>query len=96
VARDAHDIQRYVNRTWDLTESIGFTPEPPVDLNDKIVHTLKVFAAAPYAFDVEQGIPGRSRPYPFFWIEIYNEETRSQVLAGLQQDLDNAIAAVVE
>lgn len=94
--KDAHDIQRYVNRTWDLTESIGFTLEPPQEFNGAVVHRLEVFAAAPYAFDVEEGIPGRSRPYPFFWVEIYNEERRQQVLAGLQQDLDGAIAAVAE
>ena len=82
---DAHDIQRYVNRTWYLTNSIGYTIEPW--RSGKA--TLLVFATAPYAQAVEEGIPGRSRPYPFFWHEIYGFQ--DLLIENLRQAVAEAV-----
>jgi hypothetical protein len=67
---DAHDIQRYINRSWYLTRSIGYTIEPWRQGKASLI----LFATAPYAQAVEEGIPGRSRPYPFFWKEVYGHQ----------------------
>lgn len=58
----------FQNRTFRLERSIdydiiAFTPENPA--------RGVVFALTEYASDVEFGIPGRSRPYPFFWPVYY-------------------------
>lgn len=64
--RDAHAIQRYVNRTFYLSTSIGWEVQHPSDA----VWRLRMFAPPWYAEAVEYGT-SRSQPYPFFWIEVY-------------------------
>jgi hypothetical protein len=49
----------FQNRTFQLEHSIGFSQDEDV--------SVTVFAMAPYASQVEFGVPGHSRPYPFFW-----------------------------
>lgn len=65
-ARDAHEIQRYINRTWNLTNSTTSTTDHD-QLEDRIRTTFR--ADTDYAEAVEFGTP-RSRPYPFFWMEV--------------------------
>lgn len=94
---DAHDIQRYVNRTWDLTESIGYNLEPTQHHGaDLQLHPMRVFAAAPYAFDVENGVPGRSRAYPFFWQELTGGPHVEAFPADLAQAAHDLLASVAE
>ena len=92
---DAQSIHRYVNRTWDLTESIKHDMEPPRGTSP-VVHTIRVFAAAPYAFDVEHGVPGRSRAYPFFWKEITNALWRHDLDITLTDGLNDLLASMAE
>lgn len=66
---DAHDIRRYVNRTWYLTNSITFDLQLMSDKTER----LRIFTPAFYASMVENGT-ARSRPYPFFWVEVYGLE----------------------
>lgn len=47
------------NRTFRLEGSLDFDVIP--------FDHVTVFALTGYASDVEFGIPGRSRPYPYFW-----------------------------
>lgn len=66
---DAHDIQRYVNRTWNLTRSIAY------DVRDVGggVQQLRMYTPVWYAELVEFGTP-RSRAYPFFWPAVHGLE----------------------
>ena len=48
----------FQNRTFRLEGSIDF---------DVTLWAVSVFALTGYASEVEFGVPGRSRPYPFFW-----------------------------
>lgn len=62
----------YIDRTGWLTASMGFTLEPyrtwdPKTGTASALPTLYIFATAPHADAVEWGVPGHSRPYPFFW-----------------------------
>ena len=66
---DAHEVMRYVNRTWYLTNSITFDTQ----LMSEKTERLRVFTPAFYAGMVEYGT-ARSKAYPFFWIEIYGLE----------------------
>ena len=56
----------FQNRTGRLERSIGYT----LNMVDNQLQ-LQVFALAPYAVAVEQGVPGHSAPYPFFWPTFY-------------------------
>ena len=67
--RDAHDIQRYVNRTWYLTRSIEYDVRPWS--GDRL--EIRIYTPAYYAHWVENGTP-RSRAYPFFWVEVYGQQ----------------------
>lgn len=95
-ASDAHDIQRYVNRTWNLTNSIGYEVQAPQEMGGMVLQPMRVAAAESYAFDVENGVPGHSRAYPFFWIEL----TGGPVIEGfgdvLQAAVDELLASVSE
>lgn len=93
---DAHDIQRYVNRTWDLTESIGFNLEPTREEGSVHWHPMRVFAATPYAYDVENGVPGKSRPYPFFWQELTGGPVVAALPDVLTRGLHDLLASVAE
>lgn len=64
--RDAHNIQRYVNRTWYLTTTIGYDVAQITGGTTRV----RMYSPASYAEAVEFGTP-RSAPYPFFWIEVY-------------------------
>lgn len=86
---DAHAIQRYINRTWNLTNTIEFKVQPFVS----DMARLELAANAAYAYDIENGT-SRSQPYPFFWQEVYQVE--NDALADLQQALDEAVLAVTE
>lgn len=86
---DAHAIQRYINRTWNLTTSITTELHPWVN---QFVQ-LELRADAPYAFDIENGTP-RNQPYPFFWQEVYQLE--ADIMPDLQQALDEAVLAITE
>lgn len=94
---DAHDIQRYVNRTWDLTESIGYNLEPTQQQGGgMLLHPMRVFASAPYAADVEMGVPGKSRPYPFFWKELTGGPVVEAVPEVLAAGATELLASVAE
>lgn len=69
---DAHEIQRYINRTYYLTTSIGYDV---VKLGAEIWR-LRMFAPPFYAEAVEYGTP-RSRAYPFFWPAVYGFEQQA-------------------
>ena len=70
--RDAHDVQRYVNRSWYLTNSIMFDVE---DRGQTL--RLRLYTPAWYAELVEHGTP-RSQAYPFFWPPIRTLEPLAQ------------------
>lgn len=57
----------FINRTGRLERSIGYHVESPRDH----FYELHIYALAPYAEAVELGVPGRSRPYAFFWPAFY-------------------------
>ena len=58
----------FQNRTFRLEHSIGTSwREFDVDVAVGQNASASVFALADYASQVEFGVPGRSRPYPFFW-----------------------------
>lgn len=65
----------YIDRTGWLTDSIGFSLEamPTWDLRGTApaLPTLMVFATAPHAAAIEYGVPGHSRPFPFFYFHIF-------------------------
>lgn len=84
---DAHDIQRYVNRTWDLSNSIEYEVQPAQNHGGMLLLPMKVAATEVYAFDVENGVPGHSRAYPFFWKEL----TGGPVIEGFQDLLQQAV-----
>ena len=48
----------FQNRTFRLEGSIDY---------DVTLSAVTVFALTEYASEVEFGVPGRSRPYPYFW-----------------------------
>jgi hypothetical protein len=64
--RDAHAIQRYVNRTYYLSTSIGYDVARVSDG----MWRVRMFAPPFYAEAVEYGTP-KSAAYPFFWVEVY-------------------------
>jgi len=66
---DAHDIQRYVNRTWNLTRSIAYDVQR---LSGETIR-LRMYTPTWYAEPVEFGTP-RSRAYPFFWPAVHGLE----------------------
>ena len=66
---DAHAIQRYINRTYYLSTTIGYE----VQRTHADQWRLRMFAPPFYAELVEYGTP-KSAPYPFFWIEVYGFE----------------------
>lgn len=70
--KDAHDIQRYVNRSWYLTNSIMYDTE---DRGQAI--RVRFYTPAWYAELVENGTP-RSQAYPFFWPAIRGLEPIAQ------------------
>ncbi len=67
-ANDAHEIKRYVNRTWDLTNSIAFAVAQWA--GDLSTLTMEAGRDLDYAEAVEQGT-SHSRAYPFFWLQVY-------------------------
>jgi hypothetical protein len=67
--RDAHQIQRYVNRTYYLTTSIGYE----VQRIAQDTWRLRMFAPPYYAEAVEYGT-AKSAAYPFFWVAVYGFE----------------------
>lgn len=67
--RDAHAIQRYVNRTYYLTTSIGWD----VARVSGGSWRLRMYAPPFYAEAVEYGTP-KSAAYPFFWVEVYGHQ----------------------
>ena len=93
---NAHDVQRYINRTWTLTESIGFEIEPPELQGLSIYHGVRVFASAPYAADLEQGVPGQNRAYPFYWQEIYAGGPREALEQEINASLNDLLASLAE
>lgn len=75
----------FQNRTGRLERSIGYHIEVvPGSLQ------LFVYALAPYAIAVEEGVEGHSRPYPFFWATFY------EFLPDLIDGLGSAVAAAFE
>lgn len=93
---NAHEVGRYINRTEDLSQSIGYSLEPPASYADIVKHQVRLFAATVYAYDVEHGVPGRSKAYPYFWPEIHSEERRAMGEADLTHEINEAVAAVGE
>jgi hypothetical protein len=91
--RDAHLIERYVNRTWRLTNSIAYDIQAISDMLER----LRVVATPFYAALVEFGT-ARSRPYPFFWIEMYGleEMARQRVHNNVLKTLQNHQKAYVD
>lgn len=57
------DTHTFQNRTFRLEGSIDFDVVHFTTVGPYVV----VFALTEYASQVEFGVPGRSRPYPFFW-----------------------------
>lgn len=57
----------FQNRTYRLEGSIGHSVEP----FENGQAFASVFALTSYASLVEFGVPGKSRPYPFFWPVFY-------------------------
>lgn len=71
----AYGENAYIDRSGWLTDSIAYTLEPfqtwsPSDGSASALPTLTIVATAPYADAIEFGVPGRARPYPFFWPTI--------------------------
>lgn len=58
VADDARANHPYTDRTGDLTSSIQAIAGPGL-------YEAQVFAGTEYASYVEEGVSGRSRPYPY-------------------------------
>lgn len=83
--RDAHAIQRYVNRTYYLTTSIGYE----VQRVASDTWRLRMFAPPSYAEAVEYGTP-KSAAYPFFWLAVYGFE--SAALADLTKAFMGVLA----
>jgi hypothetical protein len=81
--RDAHSIQRYVNRTWTLTRSIVYTLG--TWSGDKLA--VKFFALAWYADAIENGT-ARTKAYPFFWKVV-----QADLAALTRQVVDDAAAS---
>lgn len=75
----------FINRTGRLERSIGYHIEV---VNDHL--QLHVYALAPYAVAVEEGVPGHSRPYPYFWPAFYKH------LPELMERLDAAVHSALE
>lgn len=82
--RDAHEIQRYINRTYYLTTSIGYDVEKAGGS-----WRVRMFAPPYYAEAVEFGTP-RSRAYPFFWVEVYGFQDAA--VARVMQEYFTALA----
>lgn len=93
---NAHDIARYENQTFDLTESIGYDLQPTHGGGGIARHSVRVFAAVPYAYDVEMGVPGRSRAYPFFWKEVFSGTWTEAANVNLTTSLNDLLASVAE
>lgn len=88
----------YIDRSSWLTASIGFSLEPmrtwdPFTGTASTLPTLLLFATAPYASAVEYGVPGHSRPYPFFWPTI---EELSPLAAARCEHIVEKMNAVTE
>ncbi len=73
----------FQNRTYRLEGSIDFTVEHEEDFEQ-----LVVFALTAYASMVEFGVPGHSRPYPFFWPVFY--KWQAQLEEKLKEDWPHA------
>jgi hypothetical protein len=93
---DAHAMGRYENQTMQLTQSIRYELLPPETAGHIIVHPIKVVAEAPYAWDVEVGVPGHSRPYPYFWKEIMSGEWSEMLVVDLTARLNELLASTAE
>jgi hypothetical protein len=66
----------YIDRTGWLTSSVGYSLESmpswdPSQGTAPAFPTLTIYATAPHADAVEYGVPGHSRPYPFFFPLLY-------------------------
>jgi len=78
----------FINRTGRLERSIGYHIEVPGNGHIE----LHVYALAPYAAAVEEGVPGRSRPYPYFWGTFYKylPDLYEKLAEGIDSALEDA------
>jgi hypothetical protein len=86
--RDAHEIQRYINRTFYLTNTISADVSHP---NEKVTRLIMI-APPWYAEAVEEGTP-YSRAYPFFWIAVYG--VQEEALMRLDRAFNDVFKAAV-
>jgi len=93
---NAHAIQRYENQTFDLTESIGFDLQPLQHNGGSTTQPIRIFAAAPYAYDVEHGVPGRSAAYPYFWREVMSGQWAELVVVRVTAGVNELLASTAE
>lgn len=63
----------YIDRTGELTRSIGA---------EATERQVRIMATSDHADAVEYGVPGRSRPYPFFWPVIWAREPEFEPFVG--------------
>lgn len=93
---NAHADQRFENQTMTLVNSIDYTILPEVDNGGVLTHPISVRATAPYAWDVEVGVPGQSQPYPFFWKEIMSGDHNAMVQTDLTTGVNNLLASTAD
>jgi hypothetical protein len=93
---NAHASERFETQTGTLVASIDYTVLPEVDNGHVTTHPISVRATAPYAWDVEIGVPGQSRPYPFFWKEIMSGDHTAMVQTDLTTGTNNLLASAAD